>query len=979
MTVQDELHTILQTLLPTTAFTYENSGSRGLSTTFEGYQNAAIGVFAVQEGAPFYVLSLSRGLLVQRVEAAVAVVDSLLALGRQAVRKVQPVESVGGLSNAAVALRAMSAAASTRDTAHADIATVPSFIRFQTGVDQFLKAEGSKAAYRGELVDSPDKARSKLKTGLLELRTTWEGVLTSAALWATSMESYKNLRLPSSFAASVLSSALSVLTDRVAALEAMSPTERLSVLRDTVLECMALKSAVSEFTSFSAPTLYISTTGTAEAYADTSHPVTRGVLPIYSDVALEGSSSAQLLVDGQHSCTLDVPGSYVGQHTTMGTSWETGGKQLRLTERYLLQGEYVTNSVVATLPSGTASIMGLCTALTTTLTTAYPVLLAPSKTAEAGASISSGVLALVLPSGDTWDSAAVGDAVVIDDWGVYGVVTGVHDEVLTADVSGVPDRSADVVIAKVGSTDYVGCTVQCSPAELAVQAGHELVLEDVTAGACQSLLFVSGVASPSTRTTAEAITTYINTTAANVSHEGSPLVEASVKVTTLESYAYCVSTPASSAVILCSYFGKAAVEGATYTVTLTSPLDNPVGMFVCLYDAVGDEGLYGIVSAASEDKRTLTVAFPRPPVNTSASVAVGTPPYAWTDTRGWYFLEVVDGVNQGVYGVATSAADSPLEVNLVSMLPQHTGLGGSRVVSDGAELQEHYAEVKSLSTGVESSVEVTTSSYPGVIPQKVASTTMYMRPSAGVPRRLALGDTLEVVTATGSSQHTVVQLDTASGLVGFTPNIRTSTFPLPLSTTSLPPFCRLKKGVHQNYQDVAQKVGSWVDAESSVLVLFRRLDAALNGMFTTSSPTSAQWSPLQEILSSLREHLVSLSGLLEGYTADVVPEVDALLRAFRAKGLDRAVDLLLSGDFPAFFGVDSSTASYLGNAQAAIRDLQRSDLATSSRGRLKPSVSAEQQTLASVQNPDGEYTLEQLDSPQALDYSESNSPEYVLP
>jgi len=122
-------------------------------------------------------------------------------------------------------------------------------------------------------------------------------------------------------------------------------------------------------------------------------------------------------------------------------------------------------------------------------------------------------------------------------------------------------------------------------------------------------------------------------------------------------------------------------------------------------------------------------------------------------------------------------------------------------------------------------------------------------------------------------------------------------------------------------------------------------------------------APLQEALSASGEGTLEFA--LREYTAPALPEVDALIRTFREKGSDRALDLLLRGRFQSFFGLTADESSYGGNAQAAMREVARQDLSLRKGNRTEAVQSRE---ISSTTSPDYEFGQDDIEegvSPEA--------------
>ncbi len=88
------------------------------------------------------------------------------------------------------------------------------------------------------------------------------------------MDNYNAVNLPSLVATSVINNAQGMLTTQLAALTALTPDQRLQMIRQVVIELCASQAVVKQFISFSGPTPYLTVAGTGMLYADAAHPAT---------------------------------------------------------------------------------------------------------------------------------------------------------------------------------------------------------------------------------------------------------------------------------------------------------------------------------------------------------------------------------------------------------------------------------------------------------------------------------------------------------------------------------------------------------------------------------------------------------------------------------------------------------------------------------------------------------------------------------
>jgi hypothetical protein len=133
-------------------------------------------------------------------------------------------------------------------------------------------------------------------------------------------------------------------------------------------------------------------------------------------------------------------------------------------------------------------------------------------------------------------------------------------------------------------------------------------------------------------------------------------------------------------------------------------------------------------------------------------------------------------------------------------------------------------------------------------------------------------------------------------------------------------------------------------------VLFRSL--------VNENPTDSLIGSAETQVSYLQSSLSTLQSLLSSYIAQPVPEVDALLKSFKEKGSDRALDILLACRFTTFFGLTQDGLSYAGAAQDAVRQVASQDLPVRKTNRL---ASNKSQLRFSAESPDFEYDSSDVD------------------
>lgn len=101
-----------------------------------------------------------------------------------------------------------------------------------------------------------------------------------------------------------------------------------------------------------------------------------------------------------------------------------------------------------------------------------------------------------------------------------------------------------------------------------------------------------------------------------------------------------------------------------------------------------------------------------------------------------------------------------------------------------------------------------------------------------------------------------------------------------------------------------------------------------------SNPTKAQVNDALVVLANIRARLVSVQDVLTGVVvradrSQFKPSIDRILQALEGRGLDRAKDLLISGDFSAFFDLSKADASRASRFMTSMESAVTTDMPVS--------------------------------------------------
>jgi F0F1-type ATP synthase membrane subunit c/vacuolar-type H+-ATPase subunit K len=167
------------------------------------------------------------------------------------------------------------------------------------------------------------------------------------------------------------------------------------------------------------------------------------------------------------------------------------------------------------------------------------------------------------------------------------------------------------------------------------------------------------------------------------------------------------------------------------------------------------------------------------------------------------------------------------------------------------------------------------------------------------------------------------------------------------------PFARLHAGHVVDFVGFQAGLQAWLAQPEQTAAFFTEFFRHINPLLSNSSPTAVQVHDAVAQLQLLVSGLTVLQGVLQGYVVASESSVDALLRAFKEKGADRAIDLIKGGLFKEFFEVTPQTASYAGDFQQKMRAVVMNDLPVRKDNRADATTA---RLIASTATPDMEYS-----------------------
>lgn len=1048
----DELTTVIEQFLRgSIRRPIRTAAGRDSTVSFTDMQEAAAGTFLLNPRAPFYVLRLAADAVSRLVEQEIELINELVDLVDAVGRGVTPVKDLTPLGNITAALFELETAIGQRSSGFRDIQAVPSYKRFNTNVTRFLESNGHNVKEGGRLVPTPQEARSSLA----ESTKKWaeqRGVLVGkAGLLAQGMVNYDAVNLPALVAKNVVNRARGVLTERLQALAAAGEEERLSQLKQTVLELVGAKTVVTTFGAFAGAQTSLHPGPVVQAYSDSTHPATPpSVDSLNGPFSLENArNEVDCFISGQvptaYLVDVATPSAFVASFSRSSGSFVVDGVGVGSVV-------YVRSGV----DSGSRWVVYQVTA--STLTAAGKVRVNPAL----------GVSVEVYPQPDDSGVAPVGtpaalNAHVSEPFTVYqrefveppppaaARVTFpatntlrfyVNDTLYTLNLADVHPDDLDVNItpdplqygwgigqdpynrwrtpmllqhqmqgssphAKLdlyfspaliedefdiggGPTNYMATkwlgvlpagiqntgwyvklangamyrvtsygptfvafqresympapTLGLQTASIGTKPKFRLVLtgtlaemanpttlrldRDYPNSLSPQIGLVDGVTSKNTPVTTGTLVTGLNRSFNNV--------RAEVAFNRLEELVGRTSPTSPTTVTLSKAYGE--MEITATTVTLPEEADIQVGDVVVFRDGTNlvcpITGVNGLVLTATGL-----------PVAGTYLVDVGTPV---TGTS----LRILDTQNAGSYQVLS--VSNSLDVEVTPTLVQRQDFRGDPILLQ-TEVGHEVVRFHSPSTEAGAQITIAGSALPVTdLARTGGGTTPWV--SVEKTTGIQVGDELSIHLtdyANPSNTHTITGVEPK--ILKVDPEVGWVSYPVEGTV----PFARVSLKRALDITALTEGINSWLASNSTTF--FVNLNRLINPLVANTNPTSAQVAAAKQEIQSQLAALEALTGLLDGYVVEAVPEVDILLRSFREKGADRALDLLLSGDFASFFSVDIDSSSYAGELLKQMRELARESLPVRKTDRQGREV------IATIATDDYEFRDEGVARPDPYD------------
>lgn len=983
-------------------------GRRGVEVTFNDIQEAAAGVFLLYPMAPFYVAELGTQRLNEDLQTAVATIEDLLVALGVLKRHVLPVKDVSSLKNAKAALYELETLSAGGTTT--DLTVTSAYSRFNTNVDRFL-AQAGAVKYNGDIVPTPQEARTKIPTYMSDFKAAMENLTQKAGYLKDSMDDFSATHLPHIVASSVMAKTRKVVDARADSLEAMTEDQRMEVLRETVLELLASKAAVKVFGQMPSMASVISISGTGVPFADSTRPGLEAGLTVdnagpYAILVNDGSYELPIWLNGDlppaaPSITIFLPESFWARID--GQVTEPYDIQASVNDGFHMEIYDHINGLVPVdvdLTAGTdRTALQICADINFALDSKYgagnsPFIAEPyfAPLKFRGFAYASGANAYTHPLAGPPNNGTfpidpatgncfleVGDMVkcITSPVGNAG-----QELVITGYVTGPADPQQlllappTLAIAPVGDYDFIEAgpalrRVRLVPRDYTVSVinKHSISIKpetDKNRSTGYSIGFYGPLTSTSKPTHASILASYIT--------KNSSVVTGSTNIFATHSYIQVRTDPAEVNKLIAFYFRGLASYPAGGPGVVTFTLDAPpedgvleVGQAVILRGGY-EPGASGIITAVGSGTIDVNMSV----AVTAASLALLEVGPA-TGIAVGYAINVADGNNAGRYYV--SEVVSYFEVVIEGVPPYPSDSYGQPNFFRADIGPEHLLLVsKDTSTGSTVTLE------PGVFMTAQATaygSTRYLR-LPETPRGLEEGNLLELYLTDYKVPDVTAEIETIfSDRVVKLDLYINSTVSWDFSA-SMPPYARVRANRVVDFETFKDQVDAWLSRpDMNVSHYFIDLNRLVNPLLVNKNPPGfAVAEAEQRVLDVYRLLTINaaseyngvatdtLEAILDSYQVDPVDEVDALVRTFIEKGADRAVSILLEGRFSEFFGLSVEETSYAGDFQKRMREVAREDLPVNKVRRYDQRVG---RLEASIPSPDYEFDSSDLDSSSVPD------------
>lgn len=1014
----DEIQTAVEKLVVSSVRRpYATLGNRRTDITFSDFQDAASGVYILNQGASFYTVFLGTRRLIEFVDLEAETANNLLSAISEIDKRTTPISQLSPLANARVALESLEVASSGRSTPFENIEDVPAFKRFDLSSQRFLDDAGQNVKTNGDVVRTPDEARGLIPGLVNDLQDNHNETIRRVTALKDAISDFSSLNLPALASASVISKARQSLDARFNELEPLNEVGRLNAIRSVVLDILAARAAVRGFGSLSSPSTFLRLDGLGRPYSDADHVALEAALDstIFGPYPIvDGANELDVTLDtdvfpGPPTAIIPIQGSFVA--TLEGTIAEPFDITASLNDQLDIQVDGFPLVSVTLAPFFSYPIESVVSDINSFIPLATPIIAEPYfnprkflGTVDIGISGPDTTFTFVAPNSWTALGVVDGDKIVVTDPtsanfnSVYTVnVFGVTTLVLTCTlVSGPPTTAELQKIIELGSP-FRALRIRITGPNDAPKPDYRIT----------ALNLRTAISLPGT-STVKRNTAFLLGLA--------PLIRVVSRPTTADEAVFSVKTAASGAGRLRaeSFFsptiytglGRSEPTDSTKIVIFKkrATADMTGGSFVIFSVigagdagvAIGDTAVIrttpttadinrqGVVTAVFTN--AVSIAFSPFSVTAGSDIDIEIGP-TLTGTPLEPVIRASGGsINDGDYiGLfqAPSPSFIPFEFTIERPLVEFAALGSNPSFFDvavgqkavrffsTAQTTDSHIHIEDQAPNVNSAESLF---FIGGIGNAAGSTQFFLLPE--VPKGLEVGDMLELYETDYnivSQSFEVVGIETELRVIQLSPSIQSDQASIQFSLSSTPPFARIRKKQRNTFASFQAGSEVWLARDENQPAFFTELERKLNPILINRNPTTSQVNDAKLQLQGLLKFLTkdgaisaggdpneSIEGILEAYGANKVDSVDALIQAYTEKGSDRGVDTLLEGRFNDFFGLGQDQVSYAGTVLSSLKTVTREDLPIRKLDRHRKK--AQETILASFEDKDFEFDQSDIDS-----------------
>lgn len=323
---------------------------------------------------------------------------------------------------------------------------------------------------------------------------------------------------------------------------------------------------------------------------------------------------------------------------------------------------------------------------------------------------------------------------------------------------------------------------------------------------------------------------------------------------------------------------------------------------------------------------------------------------------------ISEGVNAGRYFIEELTA-TPGTFKIRGVMPLFQDGFGQGVSMTGTIGYDSYT-VSSRTTDLTSTIAYEGPSNSGSMTVRSIQkgTTYYAKFSSGFSD-VVEGDRLEVyLTSTTVPDLTLNILEVYSDGVFRMDYAIPMDLSISMTATTLP-FLRLVVGRVADFEALSEALITQLkNPNADPEAYFKDLNRFINPLRVNLNPSNSDIGSAESRVDDLTTTLEVMDTAIAAFEPSHVPQMDSTVKMLKEKGVDRGLDLLLSGEFSVFFGLTQEETSYAGAFQKAVRDVARMDLAIHKTNRITSS-----QLISSAESENYEYSTSDLDQSPRVD------------